>query len=213
MKTDELVAMLARNAEPVDETNRRGRLTAGIVAAGLASFALMMLTLGVRPDLTEAARDGMFWVKLGFAGFLAVGAGVAVWRLAMPGRALAAVPAIIAAPIIAMLLLAIAVLAGAQSGARMSLLLGATWKTCPFNITMLSLPGVALLLWLTKDLAPTRPALAGAACGLTAGAVAAFVYALHCPEMAAPFVAVWYLLGIMIPAVIGASLGGRVLRW
>lgn len=213
MKTDDLVAMLARNAEPVAESNRRGRLAAAIVAAGLASFVLMMATLGVRPDLAEAARDTMFWVKLGFAAALTAGAGVAVWRLAMPGRALAAAPAMIAAPVVAMLLLAAAVLAGAHSGTRMGLVFGATWKTCPFNITMLSIPGVALLLWLTKDLAPTRPALAGAACGLTAGAVAALVYALHCPEMAAPFIAVWYLIGILMPAAIGAVLGARVLRW
>jgi len=213
MKTDDLVAMLARNAEPVAASNRRGHLVAGIAAAGLASFALMMATLGVRPDLAAAADDAMFWVKLGFAATLAVGAGLAVWRLAMPGRALASAPAIVAAPVVAMSLLAVAVLAGAHAGTRLNLVLGATWKTCPFNITMLSIPGVALLLWLTKDLAPTRPALTGAACGLTAGAVAAFVYALHCPEMAAPFIAVWYLLGMLLPAAIGAMLGSRVLRW
>lgn len=213
MKTDDLVAMLARNAEPVAESHRRGRLAAGIVAAGLASFALMLATLGVRPDLAAAAHDAMFWVKLGFGASLAAGAGVALWRLAMPGRRLAAAPAIIAAPVIAMLLLAAAVLAGAHAGTRMSLVFGATWKTCPFNITMLSIPGVAILLWLTKGLAPTRPALAGAACGLTAGAVAAFVYALHCPEMAAPFIAVWYLLGILLASALGAVFGGRMLRW
>jgi hypothetical protein len=105
------------------------------------------------------------------------------------------------------------VLLGAQSGTRMGLVLGATWKSCPFNIALLSIPGTALLLWMTKGLAPTRPALAGAACGLTAGAVAAFVYALHCPEMAAPFIAVWYLLGMIMPAAVGAVLGGRILRW
>lgn len=213
MKTDDLVAMLARNAEPVAVPNRPGRFAAVIVAAALASFVLMMATLGVRPDLADAARDAMFWVKLGFAGALAAGAALGVWRLALPGRRLASAPGVIAAPVIAMMLLAAAALAGAQSGTRMDLVFGATWKSCPFNITMLSIPGVVLLLWLTKGLAPTRPALAGAACGLTAGAVAAFIYALHCPEMAAPFVALWYLLGMLIPAGVGAVLGGRILRW
>ena len=36
---------------------------------------------------------------------------------------------------------------------------------------------------------------------------------LHCPEMAAPFVAVWYLLGMLIPAAVGALIGKRLLRW
>lgn len=213
MKTDDLVAMLARHAEPVARTNRIGRFALVMLAAGVASFVLMLVTLGVRPDLADAARDAMFWVKLGFAAALAGAAVAAVWRLAIPGRGLAAVPMAIAAPVAAMALLAIAAFAGAQSGARLDLLFGATWKSCPFNITLLAIPGVALLLWLTRGSAPTRPALAGAACGLTAGAVAAFVYALHCPEMAAPFVAVWYLLGMLIPAAVGAVLGGRVLRW
>jgi hypothetical protein len=213
MKTDELVAMLARNAEPAGAAARRGRFAAVVGAAALASFVLLLMTLGVRPDLADAARDPMFWVKLGFAAALAGGALLAVRRLALPGRRLAGAPAAIATPVIAMALLAAVVLFGVEPGDRLRLLLGATWKSCPFNITMLSIPGVALLLGLTRGLAPTRPALAGAACGLTAGAVAALVYALHCPEMAAPFIAVWYLLGMLIPAVMGAALGRRLLRW
>jgi hypothetical protein len=38
-------------------------------------------------------------------------------------------------------------------------------------------------------------------------------YALYCPEMAAPFVAIWYLLGMLIPAAAGAVLGPLLLRW
>jgi hypothetical protein len=49
--------------------------------------------------------------------------------------------------------------------------------------------------------------------GLTAGALGAAVYALHCDEMAAPFLATWYLLGMTIPALIGAGAGLRLLRW
>ena len=64
-----------------------------------------------------------------------------------------------------------------------------------------------------QGLAPTRPALAGAFSGLVAGAAGALVYAWHCPEMAAPFIATWYLLGIAGPAVVGALLGPMLLRW
>ena len=64
-----------------------------------------------------------------------------------------------------------------------------------------------------KGLAPTRLALAGAAAGLLAGAGGALIYALHCPEMAAPFLAIWYLLGMLIPTAVGALLGPRLLRW
>ena len=46
-----------------------------------------------------------------------------------------------------------------------------------------------------------------------AGAIAALVYALHCPEMEAPFIGVWYVAGMLIPAAAGALLGPFVLRW
>jgi hypothetical protein len=39
------------------------------------------------------------------------------------------------------------------------------------------------------------------------------VYALHCPELAAPFIAIWYVIGMAAPVVLGAALGPRLLRW
>lgn len=72
--------------------------------------------------------------------------------------------------------------------------------------------GIALLR-VMRTMAPTRPRLAGGSAGLAAGAAAAAVYALHCPEMATPFLAVWYVLGVAIPALAGAFLGKLLLRW
>jgi len=80
-------------------------------------------------------------------------------------------------------------------------------------IALLSVPVFAAVMRTMKNLAPTRLRLAGFAAGLLSGAVAAVVYCLHCPEMGAPFIALWYLLGTLIPAGIGALLGDKVLRW
>jgi hypothetical protein len=96
---------------------------------------------------------------------------------------------------------------------RLGMLLGSSWKSCPWNIAALSLPLFIATFWCVKDLAPTRLAMAGAASGLLSGALSASVYALHCTETAAPFIGVWYVLGIAIPTVIGASLAPRLLRW
>ena len=49
--------------------------------------------------------------------------------------------------------------------------------------------------------------------GFLAGAGAALVYCLHCPESTAPFIGLWYTLGMLIPAIAGALLGPRLLRW
>ena len=45
------------------------------------------------------------------------------------------------------------------------------------------------------------------------GAVAALAYALYCDEMQAPFLAIWYVLGMGIPAAVGWVVGPRLLRW
>ena len=78
-------------------------------------------------------------------------------------------------------------LVNAAPAQRADLILGNTWKACPFNIAFISLPLFAATLWALKGLAPTRLALAGASAGLLAGALSSLVYALHCPESAAPF--------------------------
>jgi hypothetical protein len=53
----------------------------------------------------------------------------------------------------------------------------------------------------------------GAAAGLLSGAAASLVYALHCPELGAPFLVLWYPLGMLIPAAAGAIAGPALLRW
>jgi pimeloyl-ACP methyl ester carboxylesterase len=55
--------------------------------------------------------------------------------------------------------------------------------------------------------------IAGAAAGFAAGAAGALVYTLHCPEMTAPFLGIWYVLGMLIPTAVGAELGPSLLRW
>jgi hypothetical protein len=173
----------------------------------------MAVMLGARPDLGEAARLPMFWVKIAFPAALFAGALLATLRLSRPGVRLGRAPAAIAAPVLAMWLLAAVVLFGAAPAEREQLVFGATWADCPLYVAILSMPAFGALLWAMKGYAPTRPALAGAAAGLLSGAGGALVYALHCPEMAAPFLGIWYLLGILIPTALGAMLGPRLLRW
>ena len=64
-----------------------------------------------------------------------------------------------------------------------------------------------------RRLAPIHLERTGAAAGFAAGALAATLYGLHCPEQAAAFVATWYTLGIAGATAIGALTGRRLLRW
>lgn len=213
MKTDELIAMLANGAGAVEPGAARRRVLLALGWGAFGTALLMAILLGVRPDLADAARLPMFWVKLAFPAALLAGALLAVLRLSHPGVRLGRVPAMVAAPVLAIWLLAAVVLLGASSGDRDALMLGHSWQLCPLTIALLSTPLFGATFWAMKGLAPTRLVLAGAAAGLLAGSGGALVYALYCSEMAAPFIGIWYLLGMLIPAAFGALLGPRILRW
>ncbi|HBN8289773.1 TPA: DUF1109 domain-containing protein [Pseudomonas aeruginosa] len=104
-------------------------------------------------------------------------------------------------------------LAGVPTDARAGLILGKTWRICPLNITLLSVSALIGVFWALRGLAPTRLRLAGAVGGLLAGASATLAYCLRCPEMGIPFWGSWYLLGMLLPTLLGAALGPRLLRW
>jgi hypothetical protein len=213
MKTDDLVMLLASGDISVHShtATRRFALAIGlgVVAAGLMMLAL----LGLRSDLAEAMLLPMFWVKLAYPASLAAAALLAVVRLSQPGAKLKKAPFAIVLPLLLMWLLALVVLIDADSAQRSELLFGATWTVCPLLITLLSAPIFVATLWAMRGLAPTHLTQAGAAAGLLAGSLGALVYSLHCPEMGAPFIGTWYLLGMLIPTLAGALLGRSVLRW
>lgn len=213
METDKLIEMLARQAGPVESGAVRRRYGAALGGGGAGALLLMVAFLGIRPDLAQAAREPMFWVKLALPLALLAAALAAATRLARPGMRVGYAAEAALVPVAGIWVLAAAVLYAAAPGERVALVLGSTWSVCPFNIAMLSVPAFAAAFWAMRGLAPTRPALAGAFSGLLAGSVGAAAYCLHCPEMAPPFLGTWYLLGIAIPALAGAVAGPRLLRW
>ena len=204
MKTDELIHLLAADERPVQRSAIEQRFAVASAVGIAGAGGLMLALFGLRPDLLATMALPMFWGKLVFAAALAAAGLALLRRMARPGMPLGH-----------------AVLWGMALGAlwqvpaaeRMPLILGSTWRTCPFNIAALSVPAFVAGFWALKGAAPTRLAWAGAGAGLLAGALGALVYALHCPEMATPFLAVWYVVGMAIPTVLGAILGPRLLRW
>ena len=213
MKTEDLIAALAAGVEPVDPRAPRRRLLLAALAGATLSLPLMIGLLGFNPLLAQAAQMPMFWIKLAFVAIAAVAAFALLRRLATPGARLRRSAIALALPFVVLWLLAAAVLAATAASDRLPLVLGSTWSACPLNIALLSAPAFALTLWAMRTLAPTRLPLAGAVAGVLAGSLGATVYTLHCPEMAAPFIGVWYVLGMLLPAVAGALLGRFVLRW
>jgi hypothetical protein len=212
VRTDDLIDALASDAGATVAPPRRLAMLAGLGA--LAALVMVLAWLHPRPDLMPAMKGGMFWMKalytatLGAAGYLAIerlsrpaGSGRRGWILggAVLGLfALAGVVQAIMSPDIQMAL---------------HMLRGHSWHVCSRNILMLGLPMLVLGLWMVRGMAPTRPTLAGFALGLFTGGVAATVYGLHCPEHTFTFVALWYSLGVLLLAGLGAVFGRWVLRW
>ncbi|RZT10481.1 hypothetical protein SAMN05216319_1061 [Duganella sp. CF402] len=211
MKTDDLIDMLAAGAD-TPPSRRTGFLP--LLAGGLlASFALLLVLLGVRPNLLEELTWPAFWSKLVFSLALAAAGWVAVRRLSIPGARTNALPFYLGAPVLAIWLTSAVVLSQAAPETRAALFWGSTWRYCPVLIALISIPLFASMLAIMRSRTPTRLRTAGAAAGFAAGAAAAAVYCLHCPELSIVFVGFWYLLGMLIPAAVGALIGPRVLAW
>lgn len=213
MKTEALIDLLA--AGPLEVRGRAVTRRFGLALAlgAILVFAVMVPWLGIRPDLVQVLNTSAMWIKLAFV--LAVTAG-ALWvsaRLARPGVRPGFAWVALVAPFVVIWSISVGQISVADAGERLDLFLGLTWAVCPWSIALLSAPAFALSMWAMRGLAPTRLRLAGASAGMVAGGLAASVYALHCPEMAAPFVGFWYVLGMLIPTAVGALLGPRLLRW
>jgi hypothetical protein len=212
MRTDDLIATLSQRLEPV-KAGAVARTLLGAVALGLAgSVLVILLALGPRPDLGTALSSFGLWLKLAYTFAIA---GLGLWlleRVGRPGAALKRPLQLLRLPV-----LFIVAVAGAQlshPGADVpELVMGHSSKVCAVLVAMVSLPMLIASFWALRRLAPTRLRLAGALAGLFAGGAGAFIYAFHCPETAAPFVALWYSAGILLTAAIGALLGPRLLHW
>ncbi|MBT2332877.1 DUF1109 domain-containing protein [Variovorax paradoxus] len=213
MKTDDLVAMLATGTVAAPRRAAGRHLALALLAGLPVSFAILFTEYGLRRDLVQAMFWPMFWVKVLFPLCIAAAAFVMVQRLARPGVPVRRAWIGIAVPVLVVWVLAAMAWFNAPSGERMPLLMGQSWRVCALSIGLMALPVFAAALLVLKGMAPTRPALAGAAAGGLAGGVGAAVYALHCIELTAPFLAVWYVSGIALPVLVGALLGPRLLRW
>lgn len=213
MKTDDFISMLASGVTPVDRHALAKRFVVAVLVGLVTATLLVMIVLGVRPDLATVAATPIFWAKIAFPLSLMIGALSVVMRLARPGMTPGSGKLLIVAAIAAVWAGALYVLVPVAPDMRVAVILGQTWRVCALNITLLSIPGFIAVFWALRGLAPTRLKLAGACGGLLAGAMATLAYCLHCPEMEVPFWGAWYLLGMLVPTAIGALLGPRWLHW
>ena len=213
MKTDELVAFLSINPEPVDRRSVARTLGVALAAGSIVALGITSVGLGVRSDLMTAHALIFLAVKLAFAVGIVSFALVYLTRLARPGGERKTPSFLLAMPFLVVVLLAAISLGFAPSSHWEKMIVGDQWLECLLSIPIIAIMPFAAAIWAVRRAAPTDLARAGAFAGLIAGGVSAMAYALHCTDDSIPFVAVWYGGTIVLCTLAGATLGPRLLRW
>lgn len=213
MDTEQLIRSLTQEVPAVRPHAVARRIALGLIGGGAVTTVLVAILLGIRPDLQLAMQASSFWLKWIYTAALGLAAVIGVARLARPAGASFGWLWLAAAPVLLLVGVCAAELAATPMQHWPHMWLGHSWMVCSWTVLGLSLPIFIGLLWSFRWLAPTRLRAAGATAGLAAGAVAATIYCLHCPETSALFVLTWYTLGIVLATALGALTGPKLLRW
>lgn len=211
MRTEHLIDMLARNVEPAERPRFLQRLAATLALGLATALLLMVLALGVRPDMTTAPMPVM--LKAMFSAAATAIALPLAMRLMRPGRPLGWRVGAVLVFVGVSALATIVALMGEMPERRLEMWLGGGFPWCLVLVPLLGAPTAALLMWLMRAFAPTRLTMTGAAIGALSGGVGAMAYAMYCPIDSIAFVTTWYVLAIALCAVLGAVIGSRLLRW
>ena len=212
METDRLILSLAADNDHRPQPVRSQLAMALLVTLPVAA-AMMLVTIGLRPDFMAAMRNPFFDLKFVIALALAIPAIVISVHLSRPEASLGRwvwmlllSPFILIAAIIAEMMVP-------QRTPMMMRMVGKSAGVCTMAISLFSLPILGAVLLALRHGAPSRPAFVGALAGLMSSGLAATIYAAHCVDDSPLFVAVWYTLATLMVTGLGAALGARVLRY
>ncbi len=213
MKTENLIEMLARQDTRVDHRRLMLHWLGALGVGLLLSIAVFVYLFRINPDLRMLMENIWFWTRFAFIASVMILGGWMFAKLGKPGTAHRVPMWLAAAPFALFGLLGLVLLFTAAPEERRPMLLGISWNVCSRNITLLSIPIFFASVWVARQFAPVRLRFTGAMLGLFSGGAAALMYSMYCPEIAPTFVAIWYSLGMLIPAAVGAVLGRKLLAW
>lgn len=213
MDTDRLILTLAA------DNDSRARPVGAVLAMALlvalpVSAAMMLATLGVRPDVMTAMHNPFFDLKFVVTLALALPAIAISLHLSRPEASLRGWGWLLLLPV-GILALGIwgEMMMLPQRLPMMTRLVGSNSRVCLTAIPVFSLPLLAAALFGLRHGAPARPAVAGAVAGLLSAGLAATLYAAHCTDDSPLFVATWYTLATALVSAIGALAGAKLLRY
>jgi hypothetical protein len=212
MDTDRLIQTLA-----ADNDQRPRSVSTQLAMALLVTLpvvaAMLLVTLGIRPDFMSAMRNPFFDTKFLVTLALAIPAIVISVHLSRPEASLGRwIWLLLLSPFILIVAL-IVEMTMPQRAPMMVRIIGRNSSLCSAAITLLSLPILGGAMIALRHGAPSRPAVAGALAGLMSAGLGATFYAAHCADDSPLFVATWYTLAALVVAALGAVIGSKVLRY
>ena len=210
MEESDIIRELTRSAGPVRRLSRPWLRALVWIALSLPAALLVVLAMGLRPNLPQKLGDPRFLVEQAAALATAATAAFAAFCAVIPGRR----PWLLLLP-----LPAVAVWLGSLAEACLNawmldgrLTLALDWLCLP-NIALVgAIPALAMAVMIRKG-APLFPHAAVALGGLAAAALGDFGLRLFHPVDASLMVLVWQLGSVAILTILASAAGPLVLRW
>lgn len=211
MRTDDLIAELAREPAPVQRLARpwqRALLWLAISAA----YAVLVVVLSHRDFSSWRMSDMRFVVEQLAAAATALTAVVAAFRSVVPGHA----RGWLWLPVIPLTVWLAALGEGCvhdwlQSG-RGALSIRDDWDCLEWAAIIGIIPAIVIVLMLRRG-APLLPRASLALAALAVAAFSNFVMRLHHYGDASIIILVWHLGSVLFVALIAGAVGNHVLKW
>jgi hypothetical protein len=215
MKTDELIKMLSTNLEPVSVNELRNTL---LIALAIAVSVVAATCLGWSwLNVPTNMGDGPHWDFMAIAliltsGFAAAGAHM-LFRSGRPGHSRHGPLLLLGLLLLVVLGARVAFLNALNHSMWSSMMDTESWGTCLICIPIFAVIPFGALIWGLRKAAPTPLVLTGAITSSVAGALGATAVVIHQAGPSAVLIAFWYCGPIALCALVGATIGPRLLRW
>ncbi len=213
MSTEDLIQQLTSDLQPVRRLRPLAVRVAGWFVIALASLGLVMILMGVRRELGDAADRADFAIEAALLIVTALSAAVGALMVSIPGADLGklarSLPIVVGTTTIVWALgeLLVASATGAPTG-RLTFAWHCVYKTA----SVAAIPSVVLFM-MVKRAAPLHAARAGFLAILATAAVGVLGANIICPNDRPLHMLLWHAAPLMLFAALGAGLGTWLLRW
>ena len=210
--TPDLIEALAANLAPVRRLRPPVTRAACWLLLVALLFALLALSQGVRPDLTQRLREPTFILSMSGALLTGVLAAVAAFMLSLPDRS--GFCLLLPAPALVLWLSTIGYqcLTNWVSLEPNGIRLGETAR-CFATLVLTSLPLSLTMLVMLRYAAPLRPIAVTLTGSLAVGAITATTLSLFHDLDATVMILTWNLGTAALFVGLGAALGGKMFSW